>query len=141
MRKARTNRREAAVLKLFAATRSRRAEPETSSAGVDVHQAQPNELPADLMAAIDACTLAERAPDEDGAPRVVVQLAGRQGGWVHGVEASRKAIAARWPDLSERQMRRALRFLDNAIAIRLQPVTRRKRTTWVTSWREDDAHA
>jgi hypothetical protein len=135
------NRREATVLKLFAASRPQRTAQATAAHDVSIDQAQRNELPADLMAAIDACTFVERAPVEDGAPRVIVQLAGRQGGWVHGEEASRKAIAARWPSLSERQLARALRFLDNAIAIRLRPVHRSKRATWVNSWREDDTYA
>ncbi|MFL6676755.1 MAG: hypothetical protein ACJ8IK_00335 [Burkholderiaceae bacterium] len=100
------------------------------------------DLPADVESAIRGCTFIARAPRDDGAPRILVQLASRHGGWIHNTEASRAAIAARWPDLSERQLARALRFLESEIAMQFRgSMSRRKRTSFVNSWREDDTYA
>lgn len=99
-------------------------------------------LPADVESAIQGCTVLARAPGEDGEPRMLVQLASRNGGWIHNAEASSAAIAARWPELSERQLVRALRFLESEIAMRFRgSMSRSKRTSWVNRWREDDTYA
>ena len=103
---------------------------------------EPRDLPTDLESAIRGCSILERTPGADDEPRIIVQLVNRGGGWVHSAKASREAIAARWPTLSEKQMVRALRFLDNEIAMHLRGSTpRRKRTNWVNDWRGDDSYA
>jgi hypothetical protein len=94
-----------------------------------------------LEAAIEGCYVFPRSDAEDGTPRVIVQLAGRTGGWVHSIETSRDAIAARWPGLSERQLVRAHRFLDGVVANHLRaPRRKRKRANFVNSWRGDNHH-
>jgi len=101
-----------------------------------------HDLPADVASAIRGCTFHTRAPSDDGEPRIIVQLAGRNGGWIHNAKASRAALTARWPDLSERQLGRALRFLESEIAMHFRgSMARRKRSSFVNSWREDDTYA
>ena len=128
------------VGKLVNAFRGTRGVKDTST--VAPIEPEPRNLPADLESAIRGCSILERTPGADDEPRIIIQLANRGGGWVHSAKASRDAIAARWPTLSEKQMVRALRFLDNEIAMHLRgSPPRRKRASWVTSWRDGDFHA
>jgi len=124
------------MLRLLKTVRQRLARS-TSVEDVSVRVAG-RELPADLEAAIESCYVFPRSDPGDGTQRVVVQFSGRNEGWIHTVEASRQAIATRWPELSQRQLVRALRFLDGVVAMHLRTRRERcKRNNFINAWRDE----
>lgn len=92
-------------------------------------------LPADVSAALEGATFHQRAPADDGMPRIVVQPAGMRG-WMHG-ENDAEHLATAYPELTEAQLQRACRFLASLVKNHLRLVEREsapKRGNWVNSW-------
>lgn len=92
-------------------------------------------LPADVLAALEGATFHQRAPGDDGMPRIVVQPAGMRG-WLYG-EKDDEQLAKAFPELTEAQLQRACRFLDSLVKNHLRLVEREsqpKRGSWVNSW-------
>lgn len=92
-------------------------------------------LPADVSAALEGATFHQRAPGDDGMPRIVVQPAGMRG-WLYG-EKDDEQLAKAFPELTEAQLHRACRFLDSLVKNHLRLVEREsqpKRGSWVNNW-------
>ena len=95
-------------------------------------------LPADLVESIDGARVLPRSSDpESGLHRVMVALGGRgvRGAFIFDRETAAEKIAARWPELSKKQTRRAVDFLQTHVereTRRLDLPSRRK--GWVHNW-------
>lgn len=93
------------------------------------------ELPAEVLAALEAATFHMRHPGEDGAPRVVIQPAGMRG-WIHG-ELDADRLAAAYPELTDGQLERACRYLSSLVARHLRMVRNHSQApgrNWVHDW-------
>lgn len=88
-------------------------------------------LPAELSAAIEGAAFYERGEGENG-PRIVVQLAGRNAGWIWG-EDDAKHLRRTFPELDNDQLSRALKFIAARIAARPSGETSRRRS-WAKDW-------
>lgn len=90
----------------------------------------PNALPADLAVCLETVTVVQRSATEDG-PRAIVQI--DSGGWIHSHEETRAQLLRRWPALTEKQLRRALRHIDARVHQSAAPLPQQRRS-WVMDW-------
>ncbi|MCM3565198.1 hypothetical protein [Hydrogenophaga intermedia] len=88
-------------------------------------------LPADLVACIESCTVYQRHAGSEGDVRAIVQLDGR--GWVHNDEDTRNQLLRRWPELTETQLRRAVRHVGAKVRQACAPAPA-ARQSWVRNW-------
>ncbi|MGC5883605.1 hypothetical protein [Ralstonia pseudosolanacearum] len=100
-------------------------------------------LPAEVATIIAGASVVPRGADHDGNPRIVIQAGA--GGFVYGRDTARAWLNARWPSLSEAQMRRALQMLAAHVRDRMERsredgmqrlAANRKR--WAAVWSRDD---
>ena len=91
-----------------------------------------NGLPAEVAAAIDAARIMPRTYDEDEGHRVAVALGGRLvGAFIFSQDEAQRRIRARWPDLTDAQVGRAVAYLASRVRLAAEPVRREGRTPWV----------
>lgn len=97
-----------------------------------------NELPADVLAALDGMHVMLRPHGEDGVPRALVQIAGHRGGWIHSLDDDLRHLAMVFPELSQEQLARAHRFIAAQVRRRVQlanePEPGVQRKTWANHW-------
>ncbi|MBY4719876.1 hypothetical protein [Ralstonia mannitolilytica] len=67
---------------------------------------------------IAGASVVPRGADHEGNPRIVIQAAA--GGFVYSRETARAWFIARWPSLSDAQMRRALQMLAAHVRNRME---------------------
>lgn len=92
------------------------------------------ELPKDVLAAIERASIHRRQCGESGRRRIVVQLNGSQG-WYDSPDGTRKAIASRFPTLTEQQVEEAATLLRSAISAHVRVANRIERgPSWATNW-------
>lgn len=90
-------------------------------------------LPGEVLAAIEAANIFVRPGDDY--ERVIVQPAGYQG-FLHDDEAARRFFMAAFPELTEGQLRRAIRYLASAVGrnLRMRAAGVQTKRNWVTDW-------
>lgn len=95
-----------------------------------------NTLPEHVQSAIDAARFMPRSSDVEDGPRVAVVLAGGglRGAFVFSREEAEKRVLARWPELTEAQVRRCVNGLEAGVlkASRLDAPPQSK--NWVTKF-------
>ncbi|OIN76283.1 hypothetical protein BL248_08375 [Ralstonia solanacearum] len=99
-------------------------------------------LPVEVATAIAGASVLRRGESEDGSPRVLIHAG--SGGFVYSRDAARAWLSARWPALSDAQMRRALSMLEGHVKSRIARVQddglqrlHANRKRW-RSWSRDD---
>jgi hypothetical protein len=94
-------------------------------------------LPADVVEAIEAAHIIPRDYGDDGL-RVFVVLGGGglRGSFEFENEEATKRVFKRWPDLSEKQVSRAVSFLGSRVAKTTRAANRGdiKRKNWVQNY-------
>lgn len=87
-------------------------------------------LPNDVALCLETASVVPRHFKEEG-PRAVIQI--DSGAWVHSQEETRSQLLRRWPDLSDAQIKRAVRYV-NAMVRRIAPGPESERRGWVRNW-------
>jgi len=94
-------------------------------------------LPLEVSEAIEAARILVRDHDpEDGAPRVFVALGGGSvtGAFYFDRESARERVLRRWPELSERQVSRAVAFIESRVSVASRSKDAPQRKNWVTKF-------
>lgn len=90
-------------------------------------------LPASLEAAIEGLSVVHRGQFE-GKERVMLAFAGETvSAWHHSPDETRRRLAAAWPELTEKQLDRALRGVVGAVRASGQDTCHPTRSAWM-SW-------
>jgi hypothetical protein len=101
------------------------------AAGDRMPAVDPTALPPDLAVCLETATVIPRHEDDEGV-RAVVQIDSR--GWVHDHDTTRTHLLRRWPELTEGQLRRALRHVDALVRRASVPPQTQRRRGWVHNW-------
>lgn len=91
----------------------------------------PGALPADLAVCLETMAVIQRSATEDG-PRGIVQI--DNFGWVHTPDESRAQLLRRWPELTDAQLRRALRHIAARVRQSAVPLPTQQRRSWALDW-------
>lgn len=93
-----------------------------------------SEFSIEVRTAIDAAVISLRESDEDG-PRVMVMSPALRAFIFSRKEAARR-IRLAWPELSDRAVVRAVRYLESRAALAARPAVRARKSNWVHGWAE-----
>lgn len=102
---------------------------------ITVFKRAKNCLPDEVTASLDAASILPRDIDHEDGPRVAVSLgAGIRGAFIFSkVEADRR-FRARWPELSDTQVKRAIEYLNARVKIATLPNKRLRRKNWILDY-------
>lgn len=90
-------------------------------------------LPVRIRGALDEATVHRRTCG-GGAHRVIVRIPGSQG-WYHSAEATPKALATRFPELTDEQVQEATAWLHSIVKAHVRVLRRNERgPNWATTW-------
>ena len=94
------------------------------------------DLPPNVLAALDQAIVHRRRCDDQGGQhvRVIVQFPNSVG-WYHSPEATREAVAQRFPTLSAEQVELATAELRSIVNSHLRVLKQQeRRPNWATNW-------
>lgn len=108
-----------------------RMRPRAAQPGGNPPPVSDSALPSDLAACIECCTVYQRHAGTEGDVRAIVQLDGQ--GWVHNDEDTRTQLLRRWPELTEPQLRRAVRHIGAKVRQACAPAPA-ARQSWIRNY-------
>lgn len=92
-------------------------------------------LPDEVSSVIEAAHIVEREGDPETGPRLAISMGGPiRGMFIFSRAEADKRIRARWPWLTDAQVKRGVSYLEARVRVATQPNKPANRKNWVTNY-------